>query len=373
MKKIDRLITLELLGPWVFGVLMFSLLIGAASYLFEASNFLVEGVGLAIVFKFLILMMPGIVVKTFAMALLLAGLLGFGRLSGDSEVVALRAGGASMMRMMAPVAVLSLTIALIAFAIDETLVPAAAHEGELLLREVAMKTDPTKKHPVSYPIEDKGKVLGMVVGRDFNASLGVLQGATIILYDDQGKDSSYIRANRLAFDPSQFEKGGGWEIDGGADMLAADGRTLVHLDDKAWPPNAPRIHFTPDDIISKSLNNLDALSMSQITHQIETMRADPKHDPGQLANLQYGYWNKIALPLAAVVYGLLGAPLGVRSGRGSAAGGFALAVGIIFAYVTIANLLNVYAKGGVLPAWAASFTPLGIGLVAAVIIMWRRN
>jgi hypothetical protein len=35
--------------------------------------------------------------------------------------------------------------------------------------------------------------------------------------------------------------------------------------------------------------------------------------------------------------------------------------------------MNVWAMGGVIPPYAASFAPLALGVVAAAIIMWRRN
>src|SRR4051812_1625776 len=120
LRRLDRLILKELIGPWLFGVAMFTVLIMAASYLFKASDFLVQGVGGFTVFQFILLNLPGIMVKTFAMAVLLASLLAFGRLSSDSEIVAVRAAGVSVFRIMQPVALFSVVIAVIAFVVDET-------------------------------------------------------------------------------------------------------------------------------------------------------------------------------------------------------------------------------------------------------------
>jgi lipopolysaccharide export system permease protein len=70
---------------------------------------------------------------------------------------------------------------------------------------------------------------------------------------------------------------------------------------------------------------------------------------------------------------LLGAPLGIRNVRTGAATGFALSIAIIFGYILLANVMSVWAQGGAIPAYVASFTPLVIGLVAAGVIIWRRN
>ena len=63
------------------------------------------------------------------MAMLLAGLLAYGRLSGDSEIVALRAAGASIARIVAPAGLMAILVAVVAFAVDETMVPWAASTG----------------------------------------------------------------------------------------------------------------------------------------------------------------------------------------------------------------------------------------------------
>ena len=59
-------------------------------------------------------------------------------------------------------------------------------------------------------------------------------------------------------------------------------------------------------------------------------------------------------------------------GTGTAAG-FALAVGIIFGYMMLSQFMNVWAQGGFIPAYAASFAPVVLGFIASWIIMWRRN
>jgi lipopolysaccharide export system permease protein len=130
---------------------------------------------------------------------------------------------------------------------------------------------------------------------------------------------------------------------------------------------------SPLDILTDKVSNLDVFSMSQIQNEIEKEKRKPKPRKDKIGNYEYGYWNKIALPLAALIYGLLGAPLGIRNARTGTATGFALSVAIIFAYVTIGNTLNVYAMAGKIPAFVASFTPLVIGLIFSGVIMWRRN
>jgi lipopolysaccharide export system permease protein len=364
---------LELIGPWVFGSAMFTVLIIGAEYLFKVTQYVVRGAPMGMIAELSLLIVPGVLVKTFAMATLLSGLLAFGRLSGDSEIVALRAAGASIYRIVAPVAVFSIVVAVVAFVVDETVVPFAARRGDALIAAIEKRLDPNKMTPNSQGIPDaKGNLVGLISWRDFDQADGILRDATITYYGKGDAPQALLYANRLKFS-KDIGLDHGWSVQGGGFFMTGDGRNYIALKDNAWPPGVQRLPLTTEDIIASLTKNNDVLSMAQIGAQIEAMRHDPKHLPSQLANLEYGYWNKVALPLAAVIYGLLGAPLGIRTGRQSSAAGFALAVAIIFAYVTLANFLNVYATGGLLPPVVASFTPLVIGLIASIVIMWRRN
>ena len=373
--RLDRLIYRELLGPYVFGVAMFTVLILAATYLFSITNYIVKGVPIITIFEVTLLFIPGILVKTFAMAMLLSGLLAFGRLSNDSEVIAMRAAGATMTQIMRPVVIFSLVVAIVAFGIDETVVPWASQKSEQIAQVISLQLDPTRTTTASEPIVEKGKVLGMVIARDANLSTGTLRGATVVVYDPKtGQNQWILWANKLQFEPQLLgTTNGGWIIEGGATLQSADGSTFTKIDNRAWPPQVPKPQFTVEDLIAGQLKNLDVLNMKGILKEIHRLRKDPHSSPSQIRNLEFGYWNKIALPIAALVYGLLGAPLGIRNSRSSTAAGFALAVGIIFGYVTLINLLNVYAMNGVIPPWTASFTPVLGGLVAAILIIRNRN
>jgi len=377
IRRIDRLIIKEIIGPWMFGVALFGALLFAATYLGRVAEYVSKGVPADLIGQVTILILPAILVQTFAMSILLAALLAFGRLSSDSEIVALRAAGVSLFRIIAPVSVFALCIASVAFLANETIVPAAAKKSLSLTDQIARNLDKTSEQSTSYPLSEKGVLKGMLVAKDFSPSQGVLRGATVISYGADGKPTAYLYATELKLDPSQFKKdqSSGWRINGGAQLLKADGSQLLDIEEGAWPPDVPSVNVSIADLLSKGLKSFEAMSMRELKQLIDreraatikTMRAK------ELRNYEYGYWNKIALPLAAFIFGTLGAALGIRNHRTGTAAGFALAVAIIFAYFTIANFMNVWALNGSFPPFVASFTPIAIGLVCSVIIIWRRN
>jgi lipopolysaccharide export system permease protein len=82
-------------------------------------------------------------------------------------------------------------------------------------------------------------------------------------------------------------------------------------------------------------------------------------------------WEKISLPLASLVFGLVGAPLGIRPQRGSKAMGFGVAIGIIFLYWVLYRWMYILGRGGGLPPVLASFSGCLAGLVVAAILIAR--
>ena len=225
---------------------------------------------------------------------------------------------------------------------------------------------------LAYSIfDDDGNLQTMIAAANFDLSNATMLKVTITAFDKSGNPTFYLYTPVFKYDPQTKN----WRLVGGGNLTSADGGITVHLKEDAWPQQAmgKELNIDIKNLIAQDIRLLDAFSLVDTYREIQRSKTDPQVTPKQLRNLEYGFWNKFALPLAALVYGLLGAPLGIRNVRTGAATGFAVSIVIIFGYIMLANLMNVYAMGGVIPPYVASFTPLLIGLIAAGVIIWRRN
>src|SRR6185437_17172903 len=102
-RTIDRYVAAEVIGPFVMGVglLTFALVTGK---LLKLTEMVVNhGVGLGQVLSLIGYIMPAFLELTVPMAVLLGVLMGFGRMSGDRELIAARACGVSLYRLAVPV------------------------------------------------------------------------------------------------------------------------------------------------------------------------------------------------------------------------------------------------------------------------------
>lgn len=367
MRRIDRLIIGELAGPWLFGVAMFTTLIMVGTYLFKITDYLVNGVSVGTVVSLSVLLLPGIMVKTFSMALLLATLLAFGRLSGESEIVALRAAGASLGRIMAPVAAFGFTVALLSFWVNEQIVPAAAYKGTEIVQNIDRELNGSAQ-PIFQVVRDpnSGKIVAMIMAKDFSLGQRSLKDAWVVAYE---KDNpAYI----LHAPGMKFTDTNNWRVEPGSRLFSYDLQTVTQLDG-FWPNQVaepPKV----EDIVAAQLKDLDSFSMKEMRKRIEIAQKNVgTFGAEQVRNLEYGYYNKIALPLAALIFALVGAPLGIRNHRTGTATGFALSIVIIFSYMMLTRVAAIWALGGKMHPAMASFIPLIIGMFMAVFLIWKKN
>ncbi|MFM9872045.1 MAG: LptF/LptG family permease [Fimbriimonadaceae bacterium] len=377
MKKVDRLILGEIIGPWIFGVAIFTVLIMAGSFLYTFTRFLSMGVPAWLVIKLTALLLPGILAKTFSMAMLLGTLLSFGRLSGDSEIVALRAGGVSIVRIIMPVAAFGLGVSLLTYFVTDYVVPAASLQASAMRETVEKSIDSSKMRETSAPIREKDKLVAYLVAKDFNLADRTLTGVTIFKFDPDGKTDSIFEIEKLKFD--DLEK---WQAYGeGQITFITEDKTLeirkvagkLTYYEGFWPEGIPQPTESPEDMSAPSQNDLDVFSSRDIKRILKQKADDGTLDQSQKTNLEFGFWNKFAVPFAALIFGLVGAPLGIRNHRTGTATGFALSIGIIFGYMMITNTLSIAAQGGGLPVWLASFGPIVVGGIFAIELIRRKN
>ncbi len=377
MKRLDRLVLGEMFGPWVFGVAIFTVIIMAGQFLFILTNYLVSGVSPTQLATYTGLLLPGIMVKTFAMAVLLSALLSFGRLSSDSEIVALKAAGAGVIRIMVPVAAFGVIVAVLYFVTDELVVAPAARQAEVIKNAIQKKLT-GQGNRIEFAITDPdGAQRAGLMAKDFDVGAGTLTDVLIEFYDKHNRPSAIVWAPKMTFkgkDLGSIKSSAAthWRLSPGGKVFPMDQSSAWNLG-QTYPVELGPEPPDPSDILASSLKNLDALDMPQTLTAIQKLAQNPKADPGNIANLWYGYYNKISLPLATVVFALVGAPLGIRSHRTSTASGFALSIVIIFAYMMLSNWMAIISTGQRIPPYAASFAPIVVGLACAVVLIYRRN
>ncbi len=367
MRLLDRWILRELIPPLLFGVGLFTALVFAGGYVFMITEYAVKGAPLPLVIELALLYLPQIAVRTLPMGMLLATLLGFGRLSSDWEITAARAAGVSLRRMMVPVFGLGLLVSLSAIAFNETLVPWATERAARIRATILEQLRLTEQQAFGFPQYSQGRLDSYVIvagGRDPQTQQ--LFQVTLLKYGTGARREPEVvlYAERARWDgAAEWTLYNGW-------WRTAGGQYGSFAVFRSEPTLNVAIRRTPVQI-EAILTNVDERSFRQLREQIEYFRREGV-DSAQVRQLTVELYNKINVPLASVIFALLGAPLGVRPQRSSPATGFALSIAIIFVYWVMARYLVILGRGVIDPLLASSLPNL-IGAALAIWLIRKRE
>ena len=120
---VDRWLLSQLIPPMLFAIGAFTAVSLSVGIMFDLVRKIVEfGLPLQIALKVLILKLPGFLVLSFPMSMLLATLLAYGKLSSNSELLALKSLGYTNKRIIVPAVFLSLLMTYITFNFNDSLV-----------------------------------------------------------------------------------------------------------------------------------------------------------------------------------------------------------------------------------------------------------
>jgi lipopolysaccharide export system permease protein len=121
--RIDRYILGEVLGPFLGGIVFFLFIFLMFQVLRLADFFIIHGVSILVLSKLTALLTMSFLPIALPVAFLIAVLIAFGRLSSDSELVAMKANGFSIARLSIPIALLSIIVFIVTAALSLAWVP----------------------------------------------------------------------------------------------------------------------------------------------------------------------------------------------------------------------------------------------------------
>ncbi len=335
----------ELAGPFVFGLSAFTLIFIATQIISIGKLVSEEHAPLVAAIEYFFWDMPQFLLFVIPMAMLLGTLLAMQRLSGDSEITAMKAGGVSVMRIVLPLAVVGLLVSAISLALQEIVVPLANDRAAYIKTAVIQHLNPIEGNlTVVTRLPSGGKQITIASGLD--ASTQSLIGVTVVQQDRAGKPGTIIYADRARFDPPTWT------------FLDATTRTF-NPDGSVTSGTEPRlvvdIGAKPNEIAKHTVSG-DPEQQSRA--EIKAALASGLLSPQQVNMYTASYSAKLARPFAALVFTLIAVPFGLRPGRGGGRGlGFGLALVIIFIYYVISTLFLSVGETATWLAGLAAWTP----------------
>jgi lipopolysaccharide export system permease protein len=364
VRLLDRYLLRELFSPFWLGLAIFTSMLLVARILKLMEMVVSRGVPLAQILKLFSYILPAFLEVTVPMALLLAVLVAFGRLSTDSETVALQASGISIYRLMVPVAAFALATAILTFFLSLYVRP----WGNSLLRTGLYEI---VKARASAGI--KAKVFndefgGLVVYVDqveplVNRLYGVLIADT---RDAAAHNTIYARMGILVTNEDAHTLSLRL-IDGGIYTTTASSKSYQDT------------RFTTYDL-NLDLNLAVAGLQSQTTdptemswQELHASIADKKSRNEPALAEEVEIQRKFAIPFGCLVFAALGLPLGIRPSRAVHSRGFSVSLVLIFCYYLLLTLGHSLGERGALQPMIASWLPNILLSVVAATLLFRTS
>ena len=374
---IDRWLIGQLLPPMFFAISAFTVISLSVGVMFELIRKIVEyGLPVFLALKVLIYSLPSFLVLSFPMAVLLTTLLTYGKLSSNSELLALRSIGINNYRIVAPAIALSIFMTGLTFYFNDNLVPTANRLAEVTLRSGIGRsfTDEKRKNNIIFtrkgsriesstnkPTKTNTFLTHIFYASEFKNN--IMRGVTVFDFSRQNI-RQILTANSAIFDKGRSS----WIFsDGNIVSINTEGQTTnLQFQKYVYPfvEGPLDIARIPKDAAEMSLKQ--ALEAEQIYKEIGNSK--------EIRKIQVRIQEKFTLPCACLVFGLIGSSLGSKLNiRSSKSQGFGLSVILILIYYVLSFLFSSFGVKGLIDPIIATWTPVVISLSGGTYLLKKSN
>jgi lipopolysaccharide export system permease protein len=361
-RTLDRYILREMIPPF-FMTTVVLLLVLFLEKLFRLADLVSRGAGLLATIKVLLYVVPSFMVITLPMSLLVGSLTAFTTMSADSEVTAMKASRISLYAMIRPVFFLAILTFGVTAATSLILVPSANTSLKIHLFNMVKSSAIVGIEPGVF----SDTFDGMVIYVDKMDSLNNMRG--VFISDERSVKEPYTilaKQGKLIADPQTLI----------VTLALQDG--TIHMaprDEKTYS----LMGFTAGKLfldIKSSLSGKGApskgfadMSSTELLQNIKISRGEGKPTYQQETELH----KRLSIPFACLIFGLIGAPLGIRRSRSGKSAGIAIAFMVFLVYyILLAGATNLAETGTVRPL-LAFWIPNGLMAVASVFFVIKKG
>jgi lipopolysaccharide export system permease protein len=406
MRILTRYLLRAHIGPFVFALSILTGLLFVNTVARRFPSLAGKGLSTWVMLQVMALSLPHIIALTLPMAVLVAVLYAYSQMTAENEVTALKASGVNLLRMMAPLVVASALLAGFMVWFNDRVLPETNHQLAELMMDINSKS-PTLE------MKDGG-VLNNLPTTDYRQhyylranqiDVATNRLTDVTIYDVSDADLAttvYADSGRMVFNRDR------------TDLFLTLYNGRVDQVKRRTPAEMDRVFFTQQlmqmtigDRFQRSVDSYRSdreMSLDSLAGRIATARADlafvqrgivtapsagiPNTSTpplpidsieraqrsetlqAQINSYSVEWHKKFAIPVACMIFVLIGAPIAVRFPRGGA--GMVIFVSmIIFGiyYVCLIGGESLGDKGTIPPflgPWAPNFVFGAIGVLAVM-------
>jgi LPS export ABC transporter permease LptG/LPS export ABC transporter permease LptF len=346
---LDSYVIREFLNTFFMVLCGFVLLMLVFTFLELVGDMLRNHIPLTTMGAYLVNLTPSKLYMIAPLAVLIAVLVTFGVLNRNSEIIAMKATGISLYRLVIPIVSIAAILAISLFMFDEFYLPQANRRQEALRSTIKGRPPQTFLHP-----EEK-----WIFGQPRTGEPG-----RIFYYQFFDRDrNEFANLSVFEFDPSTFAlsrrifaKGVYWDSDSASWVFQngwecdLQGANVTQY--RAFIKTSfAELHEEPGYFSKESLQSQE-MNFSQLQDYIRDLR----QSGFDTMRLRVALWHKLAYPLIAIVMAVLAIPFALSMGRRGSLTGIAVAVGVALAYWVVDGLFGAMGNVNYLPPGLAAWS-----------------
>jgi len=360
---LDEYVVVEFLNMFALILVGFVLLMLVFTVFDLLSDILRNHIHMAVVGDYLVNLTPLFLYQLAPLAVLIAVLVTFGVLNRNSEIIAMKATGISLYRLVVPIVSIAAILAVFLFLFDEFYLPQANKRQDALRNVIKGKPAQTVSHP------EQNWIFG---------SPGKLEPGRIFYYRffDPDRDE-FANISVFEFDPATFaltrrifaakalwDPGtDSWRFQNGwVNDIQGDHTSNYQ---RFAQTSFSEIHEDPGYFKKESLQAQE-MNFGQLNRYI----ADLRQSGFDTMKLRIALWQKLSYPLIAIVMAVLAIPFALSMGRRGSLTGIAVAIGVALAYFVVNNTFGALGNVNYLPAALAAWaSDILFGLVGGYLLL----
>ncbi len=360
---LDEYVVVEFLNMFALVLMGFVLLMLVFTVFDLLSDILRNRISIATVGDYLVNLTPLFLYKLAPLAVLIAVLVTFGVLNRNSEIIAMKATGISLYRLVVPVVSIAAILAVSLFLFDEFYLPQANKRQDALRNAIKGKPPQTVTHPEQnwiFGAPNKGEPGRIFYYRFFDPDRNEFANISVFEFEP----STFALTRRIFAAKAVWDAGtGSWRFQNGwANDIQGD-----HTSDfrKFNSTSFSEIHEDPGYFKKESLQAQE-MNFSQLDHYI----GDLRQSGFDTMKLRVALWQKLSYPLIAIVMAVLAIPFALSMGRRGSLTGIAVAIGVALAYFVIDSTFGALGNVNYLPAALAAWaSDILFGLVGGYLLL----
>lgn len=344
-KKAIQYIFFEMIPSFLMGILVFIFIMLMFQALRYTEFVLIHGGDLKTIGQIIMFLAISFIPALFPMSLLFAVLMTYGRLSGDSEIIAFKASGVGPLSLLSPALIFGLMVSIFSAHTMFSVAPWGNRQFELLISQQSQQKAGLTLREGTFA---EGFFDLVIYANKVNSEKGLIE--KVFIYDERQPDSPLTiiaKSGELLQDNTRSGQSARLLLNSGEIHRKAENHTQIKFD------NFELKLLDPVNIETRE-KSPQSLNYSEILQNL----ANEKLDKDKRVRILTEWHKRWAISSACLIFALLGVGIGtVQNKRSQRSSGLIPSIIVIVLYWVLYITAEGLARGGQVPVAIAIWLP----------------